>query len=103
MTIYEHRASVTAVAGSVASVTLTVPGGLCRQVLIRSATSLATIFRADLTDANGTVRVQASYSAIQSRPMLARDVLGNVVVAGGEKVVNPEPAAAGAISERPVS
>ena len=61
MTVHEHRATVTAVAGAVGSTTLTIPGGLCRQVLIRSTTSLATIFRADLTDANGTVRKNYAY------------------------------------------
>mgnify|MGYP001594947111 CR=1 FL=1 len=55
MTIYEHRATVTSVSGTVASSTLFIPGGLCRQVLIRANTA-TTLFSANLTDQNGTIR-----------------------------------------------
>ena len=52
MTIYEHRATVTASATSAASIGLSIPGGLIRQVLIRANTD-STVFRANLTDGSG--------------------------------------------------
>lgn len=55
MTVYEHRTSLTAVSGVATTTTLRVPGGLCRQVLIRANTA-TTLFSANLTDENGTVR-----------------------------------------------
>jgi len=51
MTIYQHRASVITSAGSRASTTLNVAGGICRQVIVRANTS-TTAFRVDLVDAN---------------------------------------------------
>ena len=60
MTIHEHRVSVTTVGGSIASTTLTIPGGLLRQVLIRANTS-TTVFRADLTDSNSIARLNYGY------------------------------------------
>jgi len=54
MTIYKHRATVTASAGSVGSSTLNILGGLCRQVLIQ-ANATTTTFRADITDENSVV------------------------------------------------
>ena len=42
-------------AGSAAGVTLSVQGGICRQVLIRANTS-TTVFRANLTDSNSVIR-----------------------------------------------
>ena len=55
MTVYEHRTSLTTVSGTVGTSTLYVPGGLLRQVLLRANTT-STLFRADLTDENGTIR-----------------------------------------------
>lgn len=49
--IYQHRASVTTAAGSVASTTLNVKGGLLQQLVVRANTA-TTVFRADLVDAN---------------------------------------------------
>lgn len=61
MTVYEHRATVTAVAGATASTTLSIPGGRIGQVLIRANTD-TTVFRADLTDANGLARRHYGYA-----------------------------------------
>ena len=55
MTIYEHRDSITAISGAVASLSLKVPGGLLRDVLIRANTA-TTLFRANLQDSNSVVR-----------------------------------------------
>lgn len=49
MTVYQHRATVSAVAGTTSSTSLTIPGGLLRQVFI-AANTLTTIFRANLVD-----------------------------------------------------
>ena len=49
MTIYEMRGTATASATSAASIGLSIPGGLIRQVLIRANTD-TTVFRANLTD-----------------------------------------------------
>ena len=51
MTVYQHRATVTAQSGSTSTVTLKVLGGLLRQVLITANTS-TTVFRANLVDEN---------------------------------------------------
>ena len=56
MTIYEHTSSVTVSAGSVASVTLRVLGGLCQQVLVRANTA-TTVFRANMQDDNSITRM----------------------------------------------
>ena len=55
MTIYEHKALLPTAAGSVASSTLYIPGGLARQLLIRANTA-TTVFRADLKDEDGIIR-----------------------------------------------
>lgn len=60
MTIYKHRASVTASSGSTSSTTLNVRGGLCRQIVIRANTS-TTVFRANITDENSDVVVNYPY------------------------------------------
>lgn len=49
MTIYEHRATITASAGSVSSSTLKVPGGLIRQMIVRANTA-TTVFTVDIVD-----------------------------------------------------
>ena len=49
--IYQHRDSVTSASGSVASTTLRVKGGLCRQVVVRANTA-TTMFRVNLVDEN---------------------------------------------------
>ena len=62
MTIYEHKVTLTTVAGSVASTTLRIPGGIAHYFLVRALTSPAlTTFRADLTDEDGIVRVNYGY------------------------------------------
>ena len=60
MTVYEHRATVTAVAGSVTSSSLHIPGGLIRQILVRANTD-TTVFRASLVDVKGTTRRNYGY------------------------------------------
>ena len=59
--IYQHRATVTTAAGSTNTLTLNVKSGLCEQLLIRAQTSLATVFRADLTDANNIIVKNYAY------------------------------------------
>ena len=49
MTIYQHRATVTAASGSTSSATLKILGGICRQVLIIANTS-STTFLTTITD-----------------------------------------------------
>ena len=61
MTIYEHVAQVTTVSGSTSSVTLNVPGGILRYLLVQAQTSGTTIFRVNLTDANSTVRLNYAF------------------------------------------
>ena len=56
MTIYEHKTSITAQAGSTATTTLRVRGGLCRQILI-TANTASTVFRANLQDEDGINRL----------------------------------------------
>ncbi len=55
MTIYEHRATVTAASGAVTTSTLFVPGGEGRQLLVRANTA-TTYFRVALTDGNNVTR-----------------------------------------------
>jgi len=59
MTIYEHKTSMTVSAGSVSTLTLNIPGGILKNVLVRANTS-TTIFRANLTDGVDT-RVNWDY------------------------------------------
>ena len=56
MTVYEQRATVTVAAGAGSSIGLNIPGGLIRQVLVRSNTD-TTVFRANLVDASGLTRL----------------------------------------------
>ena len=51
MTIYQHRASITAASGSISSTTLKVRGGLLRQLYIKANTA-STVFKANLVDDN---------------------------------------------------
>ena len=60
MTVYTHRATVTVASGAGATSTLYVPGGLGNQLLIRANTS-STLFRADLKDDNGVIRVNYGF------------------------------------------
>jgi len=64
MTIYEHRTSQTASSGSVSSYTLNVPGGLLKQVLIRARTD-TTVFRFNLTDNKGIVRLNYGFHSCE--------------------------------------
>ncbi len=41
-------------------------------------------------DSDGVPQLAENYTAVQSRPRLARDTFGNVVVIGGEKVIQDE-------------
>ena len=61
MTIYEHRDVITVSGGSANTLSLRMPGGLCRQVLIRALTDSTTVFRADLTDENSVIRRNYGY------------------------------------------
>ena len=58
--IYQHRASVTTAAGTVASTTLNVKGGLMQQLVVRANTA-TTVFRADLVDANSVTVANFDY------------------------------------------
>ena len=60
MTIHQHRASVTAASGSVTSTTLSVKGGLCRQLIARAATA-TTLFQLDITDSNSVIVARYGY------------------------------------------
>lgn len=51
MTIYQHRATVTAASGATSTTTLRVRGGICRQVII-TANTATTVFRANIVDEN---------------------------------------------------
>ena len=60
MTVYEHRATVVTSAGAVTSVGLNIPGGLIRQILVRSNTD-TTVFRLNITDDTGLRRRDYGY------------------------------------------
>lgn len=60
MTVYEFVGSSTTVGGSVSSTTLTIQGGLLRQVLIQANTA-TTLFRANLQDSRGRTRLNYAY------------------------------------------
>lgn len=64
MTIYEHKTSLTASAGSTATTTLRVRGGLLRQVLI-TANTATTVFRANLQDEDNINRLDWGFSTGQ--------------------------------------
>lgn len=49
MTIYEHKTSLSTASGSVSSITLRIPGGLCRMIYVKANTS-TTVFRVNLQD-----------------------------------------------------
>ena len=55
MTIYEHKATMTAASGAAASSTLFIPGGVGSQLLVRANTA-TTLFRVDLKDEDGLIR-----------------------------------------------
>ena len=55
MTVYDHRATVTAASGTVSSSTLHIPGGIGHQLLVRANTA-TTLFRVNLVDENSTTR-----------------------------------------------
>ena len=62
MTIYEAKATLATVSGSVARTTLRIPGGLARYFLVRALTSpTTTTFRANLTDEDGIIRINYGY------------------------------------------
>lgn len=61
MTIYEHKTSLTTAAGTVSTVSLRIPGGILRYVLVRANTS-GTVFRFDLKDDNDKVRLNYGFS-----------------------------------------
>lgn len=66
MTIYQHRATITAASGETSTTSLKVLGGLLRQVLITANTS-STMFRANLTDENSVVVENWGFSKGQLR------------------------------------
>lgn len=61
MTIYEHKDTITAAAGSTSTTTLKVRGGLLRSIFVKANTS-TTVFRLNLTDENGDVRLDYGFS-----------------------------------------
>lgn len=64
MTIYEHKTTLTASAGSTATTSLDIRGGLMRQILVTANTS-STVFRANLQDRDGIVRVDWGFNTGQ--------------------------------------
>jgi len=52
VTIYQHRATITASAGATSTTTLKILGGICRQVLIVANTA-STVFQPFITDEAG--------------------------------------------------
>lgn len=60
MTIYEFTTSLTVQGGSSNAVSHNIVGGLCKYVLIRANTD-TTVFRADLKDDNGIVRLNYDF------------------------------------------
>ena len=60
MTIYEFNTSVTVQGGSSNAVSHAIVGGRCQYLLIRANTA-TTIFRADLKDDNGVVRLNYDF------------------------------------------
>jgi hypothetical protein len=60
MMIYEHRTSMTTVAGTISTVSLKIPGGLLRNVLVRANTD-TTVFRFNLKDDNGVTRLNYGF------------------------------------------
>lgn len=60
MTIYEHTTSLTTVAGAISTVSLRIPGGLLKQVLVRANTA-TTSFRLDMQDENGVTRLNYGF------------------------------------------
>ena len=60
MTVYEHKVSITASSGDVSSTSLKIPGGLLRYVLVRANTG-STVFRFELKDDNGRVRLNYGF------------------------------------------
>lgn len=60
MTIYELNTSVVVVGGSNNAVSHNIVGGRCQYILIRSG-STNTLFRADLKDSNGNIRLRYDF------------------------------------------
>lgn len=60
MTIYEHRTSMTASAGNISTLTLRIPGGLLRYVLVRAQTD-STLFRFNLKDEDSKTRLNYGF------------------------------------------
>lgn len=61
MTIYEFKTSLTVQAGSATAVTLSIRGGLLRNVYVKANTD-TTVFRANLVDENGFSRIDYGFS-----------------------------------------
>jgi len=61
MTIYEFTTSMLISGLSTSTVSLPIRGGLMQQLLIRAATD-TTVFRSNLTDDNGIVRVNYGFT-----------------------------------------
>jgi len=76
MTIYEHRTSLTAASGAVASTTLNIPGGILQNVLVRANTATTT-FKANLVDGNSITRLNWGLTACE-----INDVVTHFPVAG---------------------
>lgn len=60
MTIYEHKTSLTTASGTIGTISLKVPGGLLKYVLVRANTD-TTVFRFKLTDDNSRVRLNYGF------------------------------------------
>ena len=60
MTVYEHKSSLTTASGSVSSVTLNIPGGLLKYLLVRANTS-TTVFRTEIVDDNDITRLNYGF------------------------------------------
>ena len=65
MTIYEHRDTITISAGSASTTTVSAPGGVCTQVLVRALTGSTTLFRVQLEDRKGIPRVNYGWHELE--------------------------------------
>ena len=61
MTIYEFKTSLTVSAGSASTVTLSVRGGILRNVFVKANTS-TTVFRFNMQDEDGLSRLDYGFS-----------------------------------------
>ena len=71
MTIYEHRTTMTATAGSAMTVTLPRLHGIMHQLLVRANTD-TTLFRVNLTDNNSVIRLNYAFHRGEINDVMTR-------------------------------